>query len=105
MVLNGGPWTFHNNLLILARLSQGLIPTNVPLIHFNVWVTFLPAPMNRVVKYGDKRWLCDGKVTSSYRKLEGAEEEMIVGVEEEDIGLTSEGPEMEREKQGVNYGI
>lgn len=44
MVLDGGPWTFDNNALILARLNQGLIPTKIPLIHTNIWVCIYDLP-------------------------------------------------------------
>lgn len=38
MVLNDGPWTFDGNLLLLARLNQGLTPTSVALIHMDIWI-------------------------------------------------------------------
>ena len=37
-VLEGGPWTFDNHLLILHHLKQGAIPTAIPLFHVLFWI-------------------------------------------------------------------
>lgn len=44
MVVNGGLWTFDNNLLTLARFHQGLIPTNVSLVHIDIWARIYDLP-------------------------------------------------------------
>ncbi|MCH88338.1 hypothetical protein A2U01_0009222, partial [Trifolium medium] len=37
-VLNGGPWTFDNNMLVLERVHLGMQIDNIPLFHVNMWV-------------------------------------------------------------------
>jgi 14-3-3 protein epsilon len=37
-VLNGGPWTFDNNTLILERVQLGMQIEQIPLFHVNMWV-------------------------------------------------------------------
>jgi hypothetical protein len=35
-VLNGGPWIFDNNMLILERVQIGMQIKNIPLTHVNM---------------------------------------------------------------------
>jgi 14-3-3 protein epsilon len=44
-VLNGGPWTFDNNMLIVDRVQLGMQIENIPLFHADFWVQIhnLPA--------------------------------------------------------------
>jgi hypothetical protein len=44
-VLNGGPWTFDNNMLIVDRVQIGMQIENIPLFHADFWVQIhnLPA--------------------------------------------------------------
>jgi hypothetical protein len=37
-VLNGGPWTFDNNRLLLEQVQIGMQIDNIPLVHTNLWV-------------------------------------------------------------------
>jgi 14-3-3 protein epsilon len=37
-VLNGGPWTFDNNMLLLERAHLGVQIENIPLFHADFWV-------------------------------------------------------------------
>ncbi|XP_045822007.1 uncharacterized protein LOC123914889 [Trifolium pratense] len=37
-VLNGGPWTFDNNMLILEQVQVGMQIEHIPLFHVNLWV-------------------------------------------------------------------
>ncbi|MCH80000.1 hypothetical protein A2U01_0000762, partial [Trifolium medium] len=37
-VLNGGPWTFDNNMLILEQVQLGMQIEDIPLFHINLWV-------------------------------------------------------------------
>jgi hypothetical protein len=44
-VLNGGPWTFDNNMLIMDRVRLGMQIESIPLFHVDFWVQIhnLPA--------------------------------------------------------------
>jgi hypothetical protein len=44
-VLNGGPWTFDNNMLLMDRIQIGMQIENIPLFHADFWVQIhnLPA--------------------------------------------------------------
>ncbi|PNY16121.1 hypothetical protein L195_g012831, partial [Trifolium pratense] len=44
-VLNGGPWTFDNNMLILEQLHLGMQVESIPLFHVNMWVQVHDLPM------------------------------------------------------------
>jgi hypothetical protein len=44
-VLNGGPWTFDNNMLILERAHLGMQIEHIPLHHVNMWVQVHDLPM------------------------------------------------------------
>ncbi|WOG95663.1 hypothetical protein DCAR_0414990 [Daucus carota subsp. sativus] len=37
-VLNGGPWSFDNVMLILDSISQGEEPLSPPLWHLKIWI-------------------------------------------------------------------
>ncbi|MCH92514.1 hypothetical protein A2U01_0013454 [Trifolium medium] len=37
-VLNGGPWTFDNNMLLLERVQLGMQIEQIPLFHATMWV-------------------------------------------------------------------
>jgi hypothetical protein len=37
-VLNGGPWSFDNNMLILEQVQLGMQIEQIPLHHINMWV-------------------------------------------------------------------
>jgi 14-3-3 protein epsilon len=37
-VLNGGPWSFDNNMLILEQVQLGMQIEQIPLYHVNMWV-------------------------------------------------------------------
>lgn len=43
-VLNGGPWSFDNAMLILALIPQGEDPVQVPLWHLNIWIQIHDLP-------------------------------------------------------------
>jgi hypothetical protein len=44
-VLNGGPWTFDNNMLILERVQLGMQIEQIPLTYVNMWVQVHDLPM------------------------------------------------------------
>jgi 14-3-3 protein epsilon len=44
-VLNGGPWTFDNNMLLLEQVQVGMQIDNIPLVHTNIWVQIHNLPM------------------------------------------------------------
>jgi hypothetical protein len=44
-VLNGGPWTFDNNMLILEQVQLGMQIERIPLFHVNMWVQVHDLPM------------------------------------------------------------
>ena len=44
-MLEGGPWTFDNHLLLLHHLRQGEDPSKVQLIHVCFWVQVYNIPM------------------------------------------------------------
>lgn len=37
-VLNGGPWSFDNFMLVLEKLPMGVAIQNIPLYHINFWI-------------------------------------------------------------------
>nr|DAD30367.1 TPA_asm: hypothetical protein HUJ06_009218 [Nelumbo nucifera] len=37
-VLEGGPWTYDNHVLLLHHLKPGEIPNQIPLFHVDYWV-------------------------------------------------------------------
>jgi 14-3-3 protein epsilon len=52
-VLNGGPWTFDNNMLLLERVRLGMQIEHIPLNHVNMWVQIHDIPMGLMKeKYG-----------------------------------------------------
>ncbi|PNY09838.1 hypothetical protein L195_g006396 [Trifolium pratense] len=44
-VLNGGPWVFDNNMLILEQVQLGMQIEHIPLFHVNMWVQVHNLPM------------------------------------------------------------
>lgn len=44
MVLEGGPWTYENQLLLLHQMKPGECPTKVPLFYSNFWVQVYEVP-------------------------------------------------------------
>lgn len=44
-VLNGGPWSFDNHLLILGQIGANETPAQVPLFHVNFWVQVHELPV------------------------------------------------------------
>ncbi|XP_075486286.1 uncharacterized protein LOC142525885 [Primulina tabacum] len=44
-ILEGGPWSFDNHLLLLHKLKQGKIPTKVPLNLIPFWVQIYDLPV------------------------------------------------------------
>jgi 14-3-3 protein epsilon len=44
-VLNGGPWTFDNNMLLLEQVQIGMQIENIPLVHTTMWVQIHNLPM------------------------------------------------------------
>ncbi|PNY04580.1 hypothetical protein L195_g001004 [Trifolium pratense] len=44
-VLNNGPWTFDNHLLIMERVQIGVQIENIPLYHADFWVQIHGLPM------------------------------------------------------------
>ncbi|PNX64869.1 hypothetical protein L195_g054243, partial [Trifolium pratense] len=44
-VLNGGPWTFDNNTLLLEQVQIGMQIEHIPLFHINLWVQIHDLPM------------------------------------------------------------
>ncbi|MCH94785.1 hypothetical protein A2U01_0015752 [Trifolium medium] len=44
-VLNGGPWTFDNNMLLLERVQLGMQIEHIPLFHATLWVQIHNLPM------------------------------------------------------------
>ncbi|KAL8496773.1 hypothetical protein ACS0TY_020448 [Phlomoides rotata] len=44
-VVEGGPWTIGNHLLILHQLQIGEVPHQVPLNHLAFWVQIYDLPM------------------------------------------------------------
>uniref|UniRef100_A0A392MI71 CCHC-type domain-containing protein n=1 Tax=Trifolium medium TaxID=97028 RepID=A0A392MI71_9FABA len=44
-VLNGGPWTFDNNMLILEQAQLGMQIEHIPLYYVNMWVQVHDLPM------------------------------------------------------------
>jgi hypothetical protein len=43
-VLNGGPWSFDNNMLILEQVQLGMQIDQIPLYHVNMWVQVYDLP-------------------------------------------------------------
>lgn len=51
-VVNGGPWSFDNVMLIVATIPNGEEPVKVPLWHLNIWIQIYDIPtglMNETV--------------------------------------------------------
>lgn len=46
--MNGGPWTYDNQFLILHRLSQGEVPTQVPLHAIPLCVQIYELPIGYI---------------------------------------------------------
>jgi hypothetical protein len=44
-VLNGGPWSFDNNMLLLEQVQLGMQIDQIPLSHVNMWVQVHNLPM------------------------------------------------------------
>jgi hypothetical protein len=44
-VLNGGPWSFDNNMLLLEQVQLGMQVDQIPLSHVNMWVQVHNLPM------------------------------------------------------------
>jgi hypothetical protein len=44
-VLNGGPWSFDNNMLLLEQVQIGMQVEQIPLFHVNMWVQVHNLPM------------------------------------------------------------
>ncbi|MCH93259.1 hypothetical protein A2U01_0014207, partial [Trifolium medium] len=44
-VLNGGPWTFDNNMLVLERVQLGMQIEHIPLFHVMLWVQVHNLPL------------------------------------------------------------
>ncbi|PNX65080.1 hypothetical protein L195_g054353, partial [Trifolium pratense] len=44
-VLNGGPWTFDNNMLVLERVQVGMPIEHIPLNHVTLWVQIHNLPL------------------------------------------------------------
>jgi hypothetical protein len=52
-VLNGGPWSFDNNMLLLEQVQIGMQVDQIPLFHVNLWVQVHNLPMGLMKeKYG-----------------------------------------------------
>lgn len=47
-ILEGGPWTFDNHILILQRLKQGEFPTQIPLNLVPFWVQIYDLPFGYI---------------------------------------------------------
>lgn len=43
-VLNGGPWTFDNSMLLLEQISVGQDPVKVSLWWLNIWIQVYELP-------------------------------------------------------------
>lgn len=43
-VLNGGPWSFDNAMLVISVIPQGEEPLNVPLLHLSMWIQLHDLP-------------------------------------------------------------
>lgn len=44
-VLEGGPWTFDNSPLLLARMEERALPSQVPLVDLDIWVRIFDIPI------------------------------------------------------------
>nr|DAD24221.1 TPA_asm: hypothetical protein HUJ06_025684 [Nelumbo nucifera] len=44
-VLEGGPWTYDNHVLLLHHLKLGEIPNQIPLFHVDYWVQIYDLPV------------------------------------------------------------
>ncbi|PNX68858.1 cysteine desulfurase mitochondrial-like, partial [Trifolium pratense] len=44
-VINGGPWSFDNNMLILEQIQLGMQIDHIPLMYVNMWVQVHDLPM------------------------------------------------------------
>lgn len=43
-VLRGGPWSFDGAMLVLAEVTKGEEPIEVPLWHLNIWIQIFDLP-------------------------------------------------------------
>lgn len=43
-VINGGPWSFDNAMLVLALIPNGENPVKVPLWHLSIWIQIFDLP-------------------------------------------------------------
>lgn len=51
-VMNEGPWSFYNIMLVLPTIPQGENPVKVPLVFVNIWIQIYELPfgfMNEIV--------------------------------------------------------
>lgn len=44
-VINGGPWSFDNALLVMNIIKQGEDPTKVPLVEMDFWIQIHDLPV------------------------------------------------------------
>lgn len=44
-VMDGGPWSFDNHLLLLHHLKRGEVPTSLPLFHAQFWIQIHDLPV------------------------------------------------------------
>ncbi|ONK81415.1 uncharacterized protein A4U43_C01F28970 [Asparagus officinalis] len=44
-VLDNGPWTFNNHLLLLKHLQEDENPSSIELVHMNLWVQIYDVPV------------------------------------------------------------
>lgn len=44
-VINGGPWTFEQHLLIFTKLESGMNPMQVDLYEVNFWIQVYDLPV------------------------------------------------------------
>lgn len=72
-VIEGGPWTFDNSPLLIARMEDGVLPTQVPLIHLDIWVRIFDVP-----------------VVISWRKQGGSLEILLVNLSSTMLRTTSQ---------------
>ncbi|EEF35176.1 conserved hypothetical protein [Ricinus communis] len=49
-IMEGGPWTFDNHMLILHHLQQGEISSNILLFYIAVWVQIHELPIGCMSK-------------------------------------------------------
>lgn len=44
LIVNGGPWSFDNAMLVVSKISPGMKPLNVPLWHLEIWIQIHDLP-------------------------------------------------------------